>query len=138
MGDIYFDEDKAFVMCENNAAQYIQYNLKTVGRQKVEISVCTEDVALSLRHKFEIVSVIVSSPRLDSVLATVCRMSRSDAVKHIASENVNVNFKTETNSDKKLSEGDVISVRHHGRFVVENVLGETRKGRMILEIKKYI
>jgi len=138
VGDIYFNEDRAFVMCEKNAADYILYNLKTVGRQKVEISVCAEDVALSLRHKFELISVIVSSPRLDAVLAAVCRMSRNDAVKHVASENVNVNFKTECNSDKKLSQGDVISVRHHGRFVVENVLGETRKGRMILEIKKYI
>ena len=138
VGDIYFDSGKAYVMCERTAADYIMFNLKTVGRQKVEVTECPADAAFSLRHEFEMVSVIVSSPRLDAVLAAVCRLSRNDASKHIASENVNVNFKAESNPDKKLSEGDVVSVRHHGRFVVESALGETRKGRIILEIKKYI
>lgn len=138
VGDIYFDDGKAFVMCERTAADYIMYNLKTVGRQRVEIMECPADMAFSLRHEFEMVSVIVSSPRLDAVLAAVCHLSRNDASKHISSENVNVNFKLESNPDKKLVSGDVISVRHHGRFVVEDVLGETRKGRIILEIKKYI
>ena len=138
VGDIYFDDDKAYVMCESTAADYVMYNLKTVGRQKVEITECHKDSVFSLRHKFEMVKVIVSSPRLDAVLAAVCRLSRSEASKYIDAENVNVNFKTECNPDKKLAEGDVVSVRHHGRFAVESAMGETRKGRIILEIKKYI
>ena len=137
-GDIYFGDNEAVIMCESTAAEYILYNLKTVGRQKVEVSICPDDKTFSLKHKFEMLKVIVSSARLDAVLSAVCRMSRSEASKSIAAENVNVNFTVENNPDKKLATGDVISVRHYGRFVVESALGETRKGRMILEIKKYI
>lgn len=138
IGDIYFDGDSAVIMCEKTSADYILYNLRTVGRQKVEVSVCPEDRTYSLKHEFEMMRVVVSSGRLDALVAAVCRMSRSEASRQIAAENVNVNFKTENNPDKKIVEGDIISVRHQGRFAVENSPGETRKGRIILEIKKYI
>lgn len=138
IGDIYFDGDCAIVMCEKTAADFVLYNLKTVGRQKVEVSICPDSKTYSLKHEFEMMRIVVSSPRLDAVVAAICHMSRSEATRQIAAENVNVNFKTEANPDKKIADGDVISVRHKGRFVVEDALGETRKGRIILEIKKYI
>lgn len=138
IGDIYFDDGFAVVMCEKSSTEYVLYNLKTVGRQKVDVAVCDKEKSFSLKHKFEILRVIVSSERLDALLAQVCRMSRSEAVKHIMSDNVNVNFTVENNPDKKLSPGDVISVRHHGRFMIVDALGETKKGRIILEVKKYI
>lgn len=138
VGDIYFDDGFAVVMCEMSASEYVLYNLKTVGRQKVEVSVFDKGDTLNLSHKFEIMKIIVASNRLDAVVSAVCRMSRSEAQKLIQSENVNVNFFVENNSDKKVTDGDIISVRHHGRFVVNCALGETKKGRMILEIKKYI
>ena len=138
IGDIYFGDGFAVVICEKTATDYVLYNLKTVGRQKVEVAVFDEDTAFSLVHKFEILKIIVTSKRLDAVVSAVCRMSRAEASKQIASDNVNVNFLVENNVDKKVTEGDIISVRHHGRFIVNDALGETKKGRMILEIKKYI
>ena len=138
IGDIYFDGDSAVVMCEKTAKDYVLYNLKTIGRQKVEVTLCPEDKTYSLKHEFEMTRALVSSLRLDAVVAAICHMSRAEATKQIASENVNVNFKMESNPDKKIALKDVISVRHKGRFVVEDTPGETRKGRIILEVKKYI
>ncbi len=138
VGDIYFDDDKALIMCESSIADYIMYNLKSVGRQNVEVAVCDDNKSFSLIHKFEVIKIIVSSLRLDAVIAAVCKLSRNDANRHILSENVNVNFCVEKNPDKKVTSGDVISVRHHGRFALCDVTGETKKGRIILEVKKYI
>lgn len=138
IGDIYFDDGSAVVMCEEKTAEYVLYNLKTVGRQKVDVTVYNGENTFSLVHKFEILKIIVSSKRLDAVLAQICRMSRSEATKHILSENVNVNFTVETNPDKNVTDGDVISVRHYGRFMITETTGKTRKGRITLEVKKYI
>ncbi len=137
VGDIYFDADTAVVMCEDTAKDYILYNLKTVGRKNVEV---TEIDAgnFTLKHNFKMSTVIVASLRLDAVVAAVAPMSRQDASRVISQDLVNVNFTVANSPDKKLSEGDVISVRHHGRFVIESIAGETRKGRTVLEIKKYI
>ncbi len=138
VGDIYFDDDSAVLMCEKNAADYIMYNLKNVGRQNVDVIAYDIKTTFSLNHKFEVIKIIVASLRLDAVLSAVCKISRKDASKHILSDNVNLNFMVENNPDKKVSSGDVISVRHHGRFMLDNITGETRKGRIILEVKKYI
>lgn len=137
VGDIYFDGDTAVIMCENTAKNFVLYNLKTVGRKNVEV----EEVTLgkfSLKHNFKMSNVVVASLRLDAVVAAAANMSRGDASKLISQDLVNVNFTVANNPDKKLTEGDVISIRHHGRFVVESIAGETRKGRTVLEIKKYI
>ncbi len=138
VGDIYFDDGFAVIMCESSIADYIMFNLKSVGRQNVVVTVCDADGTFSLRHKFETIKIIVTSLRLDAVIAAVCKLSRNDANRYILSENVNVNFCVEKNPDKKVASGDVISVRHHGRFVVDEAIGETKKGRIILEVKKYI
>lgn len=138
IGDIYFDEGSAVIMCESSIADFVMFNLKSVGRQNVTITVCDDDKSFSLSHRFEVVKVIISSLRLDAVIAAVCKMSRNDANRHISSENVNVNFCVLKNPDKKVASDDVISVRHHGRFAVCDVTGETKKGRIILEVKKYI
>ena len=137
VGDIYFDGDCAVIMCENTAKDFVLYNLKTVGRKNVEV----EEIELgefSLKHNFKMSNVIVASLRLDAVVAAAAKISRGDASRLISQDLVNVNFIVANNPDKKLSEGDVISIRHHGRFVVESIAGETRKGRTVLEIKKYI
>ena len=138
LGDIYFDEGSAVIMCESSIADYIMFNLKSVGRQNVAITICDDEKKLSLKHKFELQNIIVSSLRLDAVIAAMCKMSRSDATGHILSENVNVNFSVQNNPDKKVTDGNVISVRHHGRFVIDEAVGETKKGRIILKVKKYI
>ncbi len=138
LGDIYFDEDRAYVMCERAAAEYILYNLETVGRKKVEVQVAPQGSTFSLKHQFKMIRVTVSALRLDAVLAAIVPMSRSDAAKAISQEYVNVNFTAAQSPDKRLSEGDVISVRHKGRFVLTTVAGETRKGRTVIEVKKYI
>ena len=138
VGDIYFDDGIAVIICESSIADYIMFNLKSVGKQNVTVTVCDWNKSFSLRHKFETIKIIVASLRLDAVLAAACKMSRNDANRHILSENVNVNFCVEKNPDKKVTSGDVISVRHHGRFAVSEVTGETKKGRIILEVKKYI
>ena len=138
VGDIYLDGDVAVAMCESTTADYVLYNLKTVGRKKVQVEECPKDFAISLKHEFKIVNVIVSSQRLDAIISAVVPMSRSDASKHILNDNVNVNFLVSNNPDKRISDGDIISVRHHGRFVMEGISGETRKGRIVLKIKKYI
>lgn len=138
VGDIYFEDDSAVLMCENTAKDYILYNLKTVGRKKVEVQILPPDTEFSLKHEFKIIRAVVASLRLDAVVAAATNMSRGDAAKHIAQENVNVNFTVAQNPDKKLVAGDVISVRHHGRFELTSIAGETRKGRTVLEIKKYI
>ncbi len=138
VGDIYFNGDYAVVMCEMSTKDYILYNLKSVGRKNVVTEECPPDVTCQIKHEFREFDVIVSSMRLDAIVSAVAGMGRSESSRHILQDNVNVNFTVENNPDKKLAPGDVVSIRHHGRFVVEDISGKTKKDRIVLKIKKYI
>ena len=138
IGDIFVEEDRAIVMCESSISDFLLYQLKTVGRKKVEVSLCPEDISVSLSHPFSVFRAVVASLRLDAVVSAAAHLSRSEAQELILAEGVNVNFCVVTDTSKKISEGDVLSLKRHGRFVLEAVTGETKKGRISVNLKKYI
>ena len=51
---------------------------------------------------------------------------------------MNRNWAEETRPDVELAEGDVISVRGHGRVKVHAVQGESRKGRLFIEVETFL
>lgn len=132
-GDIFVDGDRAVIMSDSQVRDFLLYHLKTVGRKKVEVSLCPEEVSLSLEHAFQIARCVVASARLDAVVGAAANLSRSEAQDSILGGNVSVNFVQTADTSKKLCAGDVISVRHHGRFVLENICGETKKGRLAVD-----
>ncbi len=137
-GDIFINDDKAVLMCDESISEFLLYNLKTVGRKKVSVSVFEDDEDISFAREFELERKVVSSTRLDAVISAACGLSRSEAVNAVSSGYVNVNFSLAEDASKKLSEGDTISVRRHGRFVLDKICGVTKKGRISIEIKKFV
>ena len=137
-GDIFVEEDRAVLMCDSSIADFLMLSLKTVGKNKVELSVCPKEEVRSLSHPFALSRSVVASLRLDAVAGAMAHLSRGDVQALILGEGVNLNFAPCTDTAKKVKEGDVISIRHHGRFAIESVTGETKKGRIAIEIKKYI
>ena len=80
----------------------------------------------------------VASPRLDAVLASAFSLSRSKAAAHIAAGKVAVNHRECLKSDKQVAEGDVLTCRGLGKCVVKEVPGQSRKGRTMLVLERYI
>ncbi len=138
IGDIYVDGETAVLMCDGSLCDYVLSEIKTVGRNKVEVSLCPEDISVSLQHPFTITRSVIASLRLDALVGAAAHVSRSEAQSLISGECVSLNFCVVTDASKKISEGDVLSVRKHGRFVLERISGETKKGRIAIELKKYI
>lgn len=138
IGDIFVDGDDAVVMCDSSICDYLLYQLKTVGRNKVTVSLCPADISVSLRHPFSVFRSVVASLRLDAVVSAAAHLSRGEAQELIAGEGVSVNFCVVTDPAKRLAEGDVLSLKRHGRFVLKAITGETKKGRIAIELKKYI
>ena len=60
---------------------------------------------------------MVSSMRLDKVLATVLKLSRSQAIQLISAEKLKLNYQTLDRPSEMLQVGDLISVRGFGRFL---------------------
>lgn len=138
VGDIIVGEDKSFVALQNNMSAHIIDNVSKIGNVGVKLRLCSADELGSTQNKFEEDTVIVSSMRLDCVVAALSSKSRADSAKLVLSERVNVNHEIVTSVSKCVSNGDTISIRSFGKFVIGQCNAKTKKGRLVLCYKKYI
>ena len=67
--------------------------------------------------------------RLDNVLATVLNLSRSNALKLIASGKVKLNYRQIEKANQTVMIGDMISVRGFGRFRLGQQEGISKSGK---------
>ena len=79
----------------------------------------------------------VSSLRLDSVLSVGFSLSRSKAAEAVTSGKVQVNWADWQKPDRQVAPGAVISLRGMGKIRLAEVKGQTRKGRISVEIEKF-
>lgn len=137
-GDVIPGKNGCQILVKKDIVGYVLTNLKTVGRYGVNvIEIDTEQLDVEPERVKEITDT-VASMRLDSVASAGFSTSRSKMTKDIKAANVKVNWQSVTDPSHGVSEGDVISIRGRGRVVVEEVMGETRKGRIRVSLKRFM
>lgn len=138
IGDIALGakEGTAVLFVHSDVEAYVCGNLESAGRAKLSVKAVSEAPALKPPDG-DVLRVTVSSERLDSVVAACYKLSRSEAQKRIESGFVKRNHAEELRGDVHVQAGDLISVRGYGRMRVNEFLGETRKGRMAVQLFRY-
>ncbi len=138
LGDILVGEGSCEVLCLSDTAPILLSQWEGVGRWKVKL----QQVSLSqLEVKPPEVRTIrdtVATLRLDAVLSSGFSTSRGKAADLINAGRVMVNHRECTKADKPVSQGDVLTCRGLGKCVVKEVLGQSRKGRIMLVLERYI
>lgn len=137
IGDILVDGDLAFIVAKEEISDYIADNLTKVRHTAVSALV-TETEEISYTPRYETIRGTVASVRLDTVLSVAYPLSRSKLAVCIEGGKVFVNGKLITSNGYHLKDEDIISVRGMGRAVFEGVLSETKKGRYMIAVRKYI
>lgn len=137
LGDIIVDDNKAEIFAREEIAPYIVENITRIRHTVVTASM-KDATELIYEPKFELIKGTVPSIRLDTILSTAYNTSRSKVTSLIESAKVFVNGKLITSNGYHLKEGDMISVRGLGRISYDSVISETKKGRFLIAIKKYI
>ena len=138
LGDILFGEGFCDVLCLADALPILRAQWESVGRWKIKL----QEIPLSaLEVKPPEVRTIrdtVAALRLDAVLASGFSTSRGKASDLIGAGRVMVNHRECLKGDKTVNEGDVLTCRGLGKCVVKQVLGQSRKGRIMLVLERYI
>ncbi len=138
LGDILVGECETYFFLQPSLVSFVTDNIEKIGNVGVKIESCNfSDIKLT-EQRFSDETAIISSLRLDCVVAAVADKSRNDVSKLILGEKVNVNHEIVSSCSKSVCEGDVISVRSVGKFKIGNVVTQTKKGRLVLSYKKYI
>ncbi len=137
IGDIVVDEDGADIIIKEDILKFLITNLSQLTRfQKSKI----EEIKLKELRKTiiqkEKMTITVSSMRIDNIVAELAKCSRNKANELLEQERVLVNYEVITKTTKQIKEGDKITIRGKGRFEIKQILGNTRKGRIMVEIEK--
>ncbi|MBR0427395.1 MAG: hypothetical protein IJK18_04275 [Clostridia bacterium] len=139
IGDILVERVGADIIAKCEVIEYLLQNLSNLTRFKsAEFSI--ENIS-ELKNvevsKVEISSVVISL-RLDNIVSTLAKTSRSKAQEILKQERVFLNHQVETKASKEVKVGDAITIRGKGRFEFREIAGNTRKGRFVIKIDKYV
>ena len=137
IGDIYVKEKQAYVFCTESIAEFICKELCTVKHTLVHCEIITPNEE-ELAPEFKEITSTVASLRLDAFLSVAFQTSRSSLTAFIDSGKVYVNGRLTVKAGMQLEEGDIVSVRGKGRFIVSEINNMTKKGRIVVTINKYI
>lgn len=137
IGDIYVHDNYADVICHADLADTIIYNLEQVGRNKVEIEKIDIEAVSYKEPEFVLLSINVSSMRLDNIVKALINKSRDTGTDLIKAGDVKLNFILEEKASTLLKKGDLLSIRRHGRFFINSENGNTKSGKIRLEVKHY-
>ncbi|WP_447441578.1 YlmH family RNA-binding protein [Streptococcus azizii] len=136
IGDILLEEGRAYVLLDQRFVPLLMSEVEKIGRTPVHFK----------EHPFQSVvidpftnatheQVLVSSLRLDKLVATVFRIARSKACQLIEAKQVKVDYVAVRQVGKSLKEGQLVSVRGFGRVRIGDIIGYSKHGKVKVEIE---
>lgn len=137
VGDIVVTENGCHFFAVKSVAGYICENLKRTGRGSVSCSIIDIENLPQSEDNGKTVFSSVASLRLDCVVAAAFSMSRTASSEAINKGVVYVDSVQCFKTDYILTEGSKIVLRGKGKAIIEEVTGQSKKGRMHLLIKKF-
>lgn len=134
LGDILIHENVGYLFCLASISDFLIASLTKVRHTDVVCSVVDAPPSATTVLP-DPTRIVVSSERLDALIAAAFKLSRSEAQELFKKEKVFVNGKLiQCDSDSPKS-NEIVSVRGLGRFLYEGVSGETKKGRLTASVR---
>jgi RNA-binding protein YlmH len=138
IGDIIVTNDGCYVVVSEEIQDYILQQLVTVGREAVSCEILkTEETQTIVKDEaVNYERTTVPSVRLDAVIASAYKLSRSQAQILIKQGKVKVDHRESTNAAQIIQANMLLSVRGKGRIHIQDIQGETKKGRIGIVVGK--
>lgn len=136
IGDIIILSDCVYLFASEQTAAFIAMSLTSAGRASLQFEPLDEIPSIPSPAGTEFHS-IVSSLRLDAMVAAAYRLSRSEAADCIRSGLVKVNHLPQIRVDYVLKEDSLLSLRGRGRIRFCCINGSTRKERIGVSFFRY-
>jgi len=138
VGDICVGKSSCDFFVTREIAPYILQNFTEAGRTKVHL----EEIPLSQvevpEPETKQIRDTLASLRLDSVISSGFRVSRSAAAQYVTTGRAAINGLPCEKPDKPVEEGASVSVRGMGKIKLTTVNGQTKKGRISVVIDRYV
>ena len=129
LGDLIVNDTEMFFFAKEEIVPYILEQLTSVRHTVVTLEAEQEGNINYVPH-FEEKEAIVTSNRLDAVIAAICNISRSASLRMIQEGKIFVNGAESLHNTYYCKQGDVLSIRGFGKIRFGETLGVTKKDRI--------
>ena len=128
-GDIITDVNGRWqFFAKSELKDFFQHEINHIGKTKVRIRPSLNQKVIIIDDESEMLNAIVSSLRLDAVLASITHESRQQIKANISNNLVKLNWHSVKDFNIMVDEDDVLSLRHFGRCKITDI-STTRKGK---------
>lgn len=138
VGDLLVLEGKAQIVALKEAIPIILSQFDQAGRYRLRLQEIPLTRLTPAPVQVRPVKDTVATLRLDAVLASGFSLSRGKATDLIAAGKVSVNHRECLKSDRAVAEGDTLTCRGLGKCVLTHVGGPSKKGRLLIELERYV
>jgi RNA-binding protein YlmH len=137
IGDIIVFENYAYIFLMTKVLDFILLNYTKVGISKISTEVMDINNLEDIAHGFEDINIIVPSSRIDTVLAHVYKLSRSEVENKISRNELYINSKCITSKTYILKENDIVAFRKCGKFKFKEIVKKTGADNLVIKITVY-
>ena len=129
IGDLIVNDREMFFFAKEEIVPYILEQLTSIRHTVVTLQV-EADSHIDYEPHFVEKEAIVTSNRLDAVIAAICNTSRSSSLRMIQEGKIFVNGAESLHNTYYCKQGDLLSIRGFGKVRFGETLGVTKKDRI--------
>lgn len=138
VGDIFTGKGTCEILVSATIAPYLLEQFTGAGRTRIHLSLLPLSQLEPPQPQIKEIRDTVASLRLDSLIGSGFRVSRTVAAQHIAAGRAAIDGLPCQKPDKPVEQGSKISVRGLGKILIYSVNGQTKKGRISVVIHRYV
>lgn len=132
-GDIRLKDGDVQLASVMELSTYLTANFTSAGKAKLSLTEMPDrEEWIALEEVWIEETQIISSLRLDTVVAALLNIARQKSGTYIHGGKVKVNWRVVEQPSFELNESDILSVRGHGRYKVVGIEGRTKKDKIRL------
>lgn len=136
IGDIFVDGNSCYVVIHEEIEDFIVYNIEKIGKSTCKVEVVDDDLEFPvISFKEEII--LISSLRIDGIVARLCNISRAKAQSLIEQGLILIDYVKIRDKSYELKGEERITIRGTGKFIVGSIVGMSKSGKLKVVIKKY-
>ena len=135
IGDILVYDDEAIIIVKEEINSFILYNLEKIKNKNIEVSLHNQSNIQTPKVEYKELNEFLVSLRIDTIISSTLNLSRKESMNIINSGKVKLNFEFIDKPSKEVEEGDMISVKGYGRFILHQIKGRSKKDRFICIIR---
>ena len=135
VGDILVHSDHGCIIVKEEIGDFVLYNLEKIGNKNVSTMNLSFAKIEAPPVEYKEIKRFLTSLRIDLVISSAYNISRKDSMDIIKRGFVKINWEPIDKPAREVNEGDVVSVRGYGRFVLYSTEGLSKKGRIMSYIR---